>query len=80
MKKAIFSLSWIIVGPFLIGTAIWAAVDIFDLYTENQFTGRVRAFDIEYWNAVLGTFFFQVARALIGGLVKWGNTKMEELD
>jgi len=39
------------------GTAVWVGVDVFALYTENQFTGRMRAFDIEYWNSVAGCGF-----------------------
>lgn len=44
-------------SSFMFGTIFWAAVDIFALYTENQFTGRMRAFDVEYWDAIRGAAF-----------------------
>lgn len=39
---------------FITGTLIYFAVDVFALYSENQFTGRMRSFDVNYWNAVGG--------------------------
>lgn len=39
---------------FVIATIIYWAVDAFALYSENQFTGRMRSFDVDYWNAVYG--------------------------
>jgi len=51
------ALALITIMSFLTGTIFWAAVDIVDLYTENQFTGRMRAFDVEYWSAVRGAAF-----------------------
>lgn len=44
-----------VVNIFLIGTLVYFAVDVFALYSENQFTGRMRSFDVEYWNAIGGT-------------------------
>ena len=70
-NKKIILWAWMLILPFLSGAAIWAAVDIFDLYTENQFTGRMRAFDIEYIDAVIGSVFVIFARGIIGGLGKW---------
>ena len=69
-KKIVLG-AWMLILPFLSGAAIWAAVDIFDLYTENQFTGRMRAFDVEYIDAVIGSAFMILARGIIGGLGKW---------
>ena len=39
---------------FVLATIIYWAVDEFALYSENQFTGRMRSFDVDYWNAVRG--------------------------
>lgn len=47
----------LIIMSFLFGSIFWAAVDIFALYSENQFTGRMRSFDVEYWASIKGTAF-----------------------
>ena len=47
----------LIVNIFITGTLVYFAVDIFALYSENQFTGRMRSFDVDYWNAVGGVAF-----------------------
>lgn len=54
----------LVVSSFLFGTIIWVAVDVFALYSENQFTGRMRSFDIEYWDAVKGSCFVIFTAAL----------------
>jgi len=54
----------IAVSSFMFGTIFWKAVDIFDLFTENQFTGRMRAFDVEYWDAIRGAAFVVATAAL----------------
>lgn len=79
-KRKIVLAAWMLVLPFLSGAAIWAAVDLFDLYTENQFTGRMRAFDVEYIDAVIGSFFLIIARGIIGGLGKWVELRTTESD
>ena len=43
------------INVFAVGTLIYFAVDAFALYSENQFTGRMRSFDVEYWNAIGGS-------------------------
>lgn len=57
VKGAVGGIIFLVILSLMTGTAVWAATDIFALYTENQFTGRVRAFDIEYWDAVYGSGF-----------------------
>jgi hypothetical protein len=52
------------VMSFLFGSIFWAAVDIFALYSENQFTGRMRSFDIEYWDSIKGTAFVLLTASL----------------
>lgn len=44
----------LIVNIFITGTLVYFAVDVFALYSENQFTGRMRSFDVDYWNAIGG--------------------------
>ena len=55
MKKYLILLAGAVVLVFGAGTLIWVSVDVFALYSENQFTGRMRSFDVEYWDAVAGT-------------------------
>ena len=57
LKGFIGGIIFLVILSLLTGTAVWAATDIFALYTENQFTGRMRAFDIEFWDAVVGSGF-----------------------
>lgn len=57
VKGSLGGIAFLAILSFLSGTTLWAAVDILDVYTENQFTGRVKAFDINYWNAVAGCGF-----------------------
>jgi hypothetical protein len=54
MKKYVILIIAMIVQVFAIGTIIWWATDVFALYSTNQFTGRMRSFDVDYWNAVGG--------------------------
>lgn len=58
-KKLLFAAAILAtaINIFALGTLIYFAIDVFAIYTENQFTGRVRAFDIDYWNAVGGAAF-----------------------
>lgn len=57
IKGALGGIIFLVILSIATGTAVWCATDIFALYTENQFTGRMRAFDIEYWDAVYGSGF-----------------------
>lgn len=50
----IAAITALVVNVFITGTLIYFAVDVFALYSENQFTGRMRSFDVNYWNAVGG--------------------------
>lgn len=68
------ALAVLVVQSFAFGTIFWAAVDIFALYTENQFTGRMRAFDVEYWSAVRGAAFV-IGTAVIANII--GNRLIE---
>ena len=69
------ALALITIMSFLTGTIFWAAVDIVDLYTENQFTGRMRAFDVEYWKAVRGAAFIIITSSVASVV----GTRMNEL-
>lgn len=75
-KKLVFAAAILAaaINVFAIATLIYFAVDVFALYTENQFTGRVRAFDIDYWNAVSGVAILVIPAKLAGSLVR----KMKE--
>jgi len=64
IKSAAQAVLVLAVSSFLFGTIVWAAVDIFALYSENQFTGRMRSFDVEYWDAVKGSCFVIFTAAL----------------
>lgn len=68
----------VITGIFFMGTLIYFAVDVFALYSENQFTGRMRSFDIEYWNAVGGAAVILVPLRLVGAINK--KAKQIELE
>lgn len=36
----------------VIGTALWLAIDVASFYTENQFTGKVKAYDAYFINCI----------------------------
>lgn len=57
MKGFIGGIIFLVILSLMTGTAVWGLTDLFAFYTENQFTGRVRAFDIKYWDAVYGSGF-----------------------
>lgn len=61
VKGSIGGIIFLVILSFMTGTAVWLGTDIFALYTENQFTGRMRAFDIEYMDAVYGSGFVFLA-------------------
>jgi len=74
------AIAMLVIWSFMYGTIFWAAVDVFALFTENQFTGRMRAFDVEYWDAIRGTAFVIVTSAFanaVGSIVsgKVNNTE-----
>ncbi len=54
------------VNIFAVGTLIYFAVDAFALYSENQFTGRMRSFDVDYWNAIWGSAILIIPARLAG--------------
>lgn len=61
VKGAVGGIIFLVILSLMTGTTFWVATDIFALYTENQFTGRMRAFDVEYWDAVYGSGFVFLA-------------------
>ena len=61
VKGSIGGILFLAILSIMTGTTVWAATDIFALYTENQFTGRMRAFDVKYWDAVYGSGFVFLA-------------------
>jgi hypothetical protein len=71
-------LAALIANIFITGTLIYFAVDVFALYSENQFTGRMRSFDVDYWNAIGGVAMFAVPAKLISLFQKKQNQKMSE--
>lgn len=52
--QVLAAITSLVINVFILGTLVYFAVDVFALYSENQFTGRMRSFDVEYWNAVGG--------------------------
>lgn len=71
-KKLVFVAAIIAaaINVFAIGTLIYFAVDVFALYSENQFTGRMRSFDIDYWNAVGGAALLIIPAKLVAALTR----------
>jgi hypothetical protein len=55
VKKLIGGLVYLAILSVAIGTSFWWVTDVAALYTENQFTGRMRAFDVEWIDAVLAS-------------------------
>lgn len=66
------------INVFAVGTLIYFAVDVFALYSENQFTGRMRSFDVDYWNAVGGAALLIIPARLIAAFTR--KMKNMELD
>lgn len=82
IKGSLGGILFLVILSFMTGTTAWAAVDILDVYTENQFTGRVKAFDIGYWNAVVGSGFIflcvSVVKAFIAAVSSFIQAGKEE--
>lgn len=70
MKKYTILLVGIILTIFIIGTLIWWATDVFALFSTNEFTGRMRSFDVEYWNAIAGSAIIVIGGGIIRGFNK----------
>ena len=68
MKKYLILAAGIIATIFGIGTLIWWATDVFALFSTNQFTGRMRSFDVEYWNAIAGSAIIVIGSGILKGL------------
>lgn len=66
------------INVFAVGTLIYFAVDVFALYSENQFTGRMRSFDVDYWNAVGGAALLIIPARLMAAFTR--KMKNMELD
>lgn len=69
--ELIASLVALVSNVFITGTLIYFAVDVFALYSENQFTGRMRSFDVDYWNAVGGAALLLVPGRLFSIFSKY---------
>lgn len=48
----------------VIGTALWLAIDVASFYTENQFTGKMKAYDAHLINCI-GASLVMVAATTI---------------
>lgn len=68
MKKYLILIAGIIATIFGTGTLIWWATDVFALFSTNQFTGRMRSFDVEYWNAIAGAAILVAGSGLLKGI------------
>ena len=68
MKKYLILAAGIVATIFGIGTLIWWATDVFALFSTNQFTGRMRSFDVEYWNAIAGAAIVVIGSGLLKGI------------
>jgi hypothetical protein len=68
MKKYLILAAGIIATIFGIGTLIWWATDVFALFSTNQYTGRMRSFDVEYWNAIAGSAIVVIGSGLLKGI------------
>lgn len=81
-KKLLFAASILAtaMAVFFTGTIIYFAVDVFALYSENQFTGRMRSFDVEYWNAVGGAAVIFVPFRIVSWLAAQMKNKNDELE
>ena len=54
---------------FLIGSGIFFAVNAFSPTTYNEYTGRTRAFDLEYWDCIAGASVI-ILTSMISSLIK----------
>jgi hypothetical protein len=79
-KKLVYlaAIAAAVINIFIIGTLIYFAVDVFALYSENQFTGRMRSFDIDYWNAVGGAAFIFIPSRVAAALSR--KAKLIEIE
>jgi hypothetical protein len=68
MKKYLILAAGIVATIFGIGTLIWWATDVFALFSTNQFTGRMRSFDVEYWDAIAGAAVVVIGSGLLKGI------------
>lgn len=68
MKKYLILIVGIIATIFGIGSMIWWATDVFALFSTNQYTGRMRSFDVEYWNAIAGATIVVAGSGLLKGV------------
>jgi hypothetical protein len=68
MKKYLILIAGVIATIFGIGTLIWWATDVFALFSTNQFTGRMRSFDVEYWDAIAGATIVVIGSGIIKGI------------
>lgn len=46
------------------GTTLWLAIDIASFYTENQFTGKMKAYDAHWINCVGAVFVITLGTAV----------------
>jgi hypothetical protein len=68
MKKYTILIAGIIASIFGTGTLIWWATDVFALFSTNEFTGRMRSFDVEYWNAIAGSAILIIGSGILKGI------------
>jgi hypothetical protein len=68
MKKYTILITGFIASIFGTGTLIWWATDVFALFSTNEFTGRMRSFDVEYWNAIAGSAILIIGSGILKGI------------
>lgn len=68
MKKYLILIAGSIATIFGIGSMIWWATDVFALFSTNQYTGRMRSFDVEYWDAIAGATIVVTGSGLLQGV------------
>jgi uncharacterized membrane protein YdcZ (DUF606 family) len=54
----------------VIGTALWLAIDIASFYTENQFTGKMKAYDAHLINCIGAAFVMTLSTVICKALGK----------
>lgn len=52
------------------GTALWLAIDVASFYTENQFTGKMKAYDAHLINCIGAAFIMTLATVICKALGK----------
>lgn len=57
------------------GTALWLAIDIASFYTENQFTGKMKAYDAHLLNCIGAAFVLTLSTIICKALGRLLDSK-----